>query len=99
MNQKLIYGENQKPMTGGITKFREIVTKEDIFAAQELIKEKVIENMNSILKKEIESLNKKYSTKFYLLLDDSLIKKDKINIWRDNLRQFIKKAEGGIWVG
>ncbi len=79
-NQKLIYGENQKAMTGGTTKFHEVITKEDVFAAQELIKTKIIENMNLTLKKEIENLNQKYSTKFYLILDDVVVKKDKIKV-------------------
>jgi hypothetical protein len=98
-NQKLLYGESFEAMIGGKTAFKEIVTKDDLFAAEELIKNKLVENMKESLTKELEILNKKYKTNFKLLLDDDLIEKDKIKVEMPQdiidkiLKQFDVKAE------
>lgn len=79
-NQKLLYAESKENFTGGQTKFRYIVTEEDIFAAEELIKQKVMDNLKENLKKEITTLNKQHNTNFYLLLEEPAIKSDKLKI-------------------
>ncbi|KKP38200.1 MAG: hypothetical protein UR28_C0020G0009 [Candidatus Peregrinibacteria bacterium GW2011_GWF2_33_10] len=79
-NQKLLYGKNLASFSGGVTKFQLLVTDKDIFAANELIKNKIIENLKTKLKSEIQSLNNQHHTNFYLILDDRVIQKNKIEV-------------------
>jgi len=79
-SQKLLYAESYEPFTGGETAFKELVTEEDLFAAEELIKNQVLDNLKTKLKEEILTINKKHNTNFYLVLEDNLIEKDKISV-------------------
>ncbi len=69
-NQRLIWGESDAPMTGGISDFELIVMEEDIEAAKKQIEDNLILIARDDLRNHIDEMNKLNHTNF-VLLDDS----------------------------
>lgn len=75
-NQKLIWGESEKPMTGGFTHFQKIVQKEDIDAAKQQVQDNLIQMAKEDLNTRIQEMNKLNHTNLVLLDDPKYIKTD-----------------------
>lgn len=69
-NQRIIWGETEKTLTGGVTDFLEVVKNEDIEAAKKQIEDNLIMTAKEELLTYIEEVNKLNQTNL-VLLDDS----------------------------
>ncbi len=73
-NQKLIWGENLKPMTGGVTSYKKVVMEEDIEAAKKQIEDNLILMAREDLRSYIEDVNRLNRTNLVLLDDRRYLK-------------------------
>jgi hypothetical protein len=73
-NQKLIWGENSKPMTGGVTSYNKVVMEEDIEAAKKQIENNLILMAREDLRSYIDDMNKLNRTNLVLLDDRRYLK-------------------------
>ncbi len=69
-NQRILWGESETPFTGGVTSYKEIVTKDDIEAAKKQIQDNLILMAKEDLRTYIDEVNALNQTKL-ILLDDS----------------------------
>jgi len=103
-NQRLIWGESDEPMVGGVTSYRSIVKKEDIEAAKKQIQDNLIQMAKEDLKTYIDEINQLNKTKMVLLDDDRYLKTKLVDLrypeglegsYRDKFELFAKiDAEG-----
>jgi len=73
-NQKLIWGENSNPMTGGVTSYKKVVMEEDIEAAKKQIENNLILMAREDLRSYIDDMNKLNRTNLVLLDDRRYLK-------------------------
>jgi hypothetical protein len=69
-NQRLVWGESDKPMTGGVSNYESVVSKEDIEAAKKQIQDNLLLMAKDDLRTYIDEVNKLNQTNL-ILLDDS----------------------------
>jgi len=69
-NQRIIWGESEEPMTGGVTDYRAIIANDDIEAAKKQIKDNLILMAKEDLRTYIDEVNQLNQTNL-VLLDDS----------------------------
>lgn len=66
-NQKIIWGESKEPMKGGVTKFQQIVQKQDIEAAKRQVEDNLIAMAKEDLNSHLEEMNTLNKTNLVLL--------------------------------
>jgi hypothetical protein len=103
-NQKLIWGENEESMAGGVTSFQKVVMEEDIEAAKKQIQDNLILMAKDDLKNYLSEMNKLNHTNLVLLddrrylkteLQDLRISEDLAGSTKDKFEVFAKiKAQG-----
>jgi len=79
-NQRLIWGESVGPMVGGITSYKNVVTKEDIDAAKNQIQDNLILMAKDELKSYIDEVNKLNQTHLILLDDSRYLKTELLDL-------------------
>lgn len=79
-NQRIIWGESEGQMTGGITDYREIVTSDDIKAAKKQIEDNLILMAKEDLRTYIDEVNKLNQTNLTLLDDSRYLKTDLVDL-------------------
>lgn len=72
-NQKVIWGESIEPMKGGVTRFQQVVQKEDIDAAKTQIEENLIQMAKEDLNAHLKEMNKINHTNLVLLDDEDYV--------------------------
>lgn len=103
-NQRLIWGESDETMTGGVTDYRKVVTESDITAAKKQIEDNLILMAREDLRTYIEEVNQLNQTKLTLLDDSRYLKTELVDLrisddlegsYRDKFEIFAKiEAEG-----
>lgn len=104
-NQRLIWGESELPMTGGVTSYNSIVTKEDIAAAKKQISDNLVLMAKEDLKTYIDEVNKLNKTNLILLDDSKYLKTDLLDLriaddlegsYKDKFELFAKISAEGV---
>lgn len=79
-NQKLIWGETEKPTQGGVTKWSKIVQKEDIEAARQKVENDILESAKVDIENYLKSQNEINNSSLLILKDPKYIKKEIVEI-------------------
>ena len=104
-NQRIIWGESEESMTGGITSYRPIVTSDDIEAAKKQIQDNLILMAREDLRTYIDEVNKLNKTNLILLdysrylkteLLDLRISEDLEGSYKDKFEIFAKISAEGV---
>lgn len=103
-NQRLIWGESEGPMVGGVTSYRAVVKKVDIEAAKKQIQDNLILMAKEDLRTYIDEINQLNKTHMVLMDDDRYLKTQLVDLryadglegsYRDKFELFAKiDAEG-----
>ena len=89
-NQKIIWGESTEPMTGGVTKYHQIIEEDDIVAAKKQVEDNLVGMAKAQLKTRIDEINKSNHTHLVLLDDDRFLKTKLISL------EIPKNLEGSL---
>ncbi len=79
-NQRIIWGESEGGMTGGVTSYREIVTDDDIKAAEKQIEDNLILMAKEDLRTYIDEVNQLNQTNLVLLDDSRYLKTELVDL-------------------
>lgn len=79
-NQKMIWGETEKPTQGGVTKWSKLVQAEDIEAARKKVENDILESAKKDIEDYIKSQNEINDVNLVLLQDPKYIKKEILEI-------------------
>ena len=79
-NQRIIWGESEENMTGGVTSYRPIVTSDDIEAAKKQIQDNLILMAKEELRTYIDEMNKLNKTNLVLLDDSRYLKTELVDL-------------------
>jgi len=103
-NQRLIWGESEEPMTGGVTSYRFVVTGDDIRSAEKQIENNLILMAKEDLRTYIDEMNKMNQSQLVLLDDSRYLKTNLLDLrysedlegsYREKFEVFAKiEAEG-----
>ncbi|MBU1017528.1 hypothetical protein KKA33_00690 [Patescibacteria group bacterium] len=103
-NQRLIWGESEEPMTGGVTSYRFVVTGDDIRSAEKQIENNLILMAKEDLRTYIDEMNKLSQSQLVLLDDSRYLKTNLVDLrysedlegsYREKFEVFAKiEAEG-----
>ncbi len=104
-NQRLIWGESDAPMIGGVTQYEPIVKKEDIEAAKKEIQDNLILMAKEDLRTYIDEINQMNKTHMVLMDDDQYLKTTLVDLrfpdglegsHRDKFEVFAKIDASGV---
>ena len=73
-NQKIIWGESKDKMEGGITKYQQMVQKEDIDSAKKQIEDNLVLIAKEDLNRRLKEMNELNNTHLVLLNSDAFLK-------------------------
>ena len=79
-NQRIIWGESEGGMTGGVTSYRPIVTSQDIESAKKQIQDNLILMAKEELRIYIDEVNKLNQTNLVLLDDSRYLKTELVDL-------------------
>ncbi len=79
-NQRIIWGESEGEITGGVTSYRDIVTEDDIDAAKKQIQDNLILMAKEDLRTYIDEVNKLNKTNLVLLDDRRYLKTELVDL-------------------
>ena len=104
-NQRLVWGESEEPMTGGITSYNDIVTADDIEAAKKQIQDNLILMAKEDLRAYIDDVNELNKTNLILLDDSRYLKTELLDLrysddlegsYKDKFELYAKISAEGV---